>query len=96
MDKASQLTYWQGSMNHAMVLTGVHPDADKAKRWKIENSWGNKAGKDGYYVCSDTWFDKFVYQAVINKKHLSKEQLAEWEQAPIVLKPWDPMGSLAN
>lgn len=96
MDKASQLTYSQGSMNHAMVLTGVHLEADKAKRWKIENSWGNKAGKDGYYVCSDTWFDKFVYQAVINKKHLSKEQLAEWEQAPIVLKPWDPMGSLAD
>jgi bleomycin hydrolase len=83
-------------MNHAMVLTGVHLDEASPKRWKIENSWGNKGGKDGYYICSDTWFDRFVYQAVINKKHLSKEQLALWEKKPIVLKPWDPMGSLAD
>lgn len=96
MEKADQLTYSQGSMNHAMVLTGVHLADEVAKRWKIENSWGNKGGKDGYYICSDTWFDRFVYQAVINKKHLSKEQLALWDQRPIVLKPWDPMGSLAD
>ncbi|HKM02431.1 MAG TPA: C1 family peptidase [Bacilli bacterium] len=96
MAKADQLVYSQGAMNHAMLLTGVHLDGVNAKRWKIENSWGNKGGKDGYYVCSDTWFDKFVYQGVINKKHLSKEQLAMWNQAPIVLKPWDPMGSLAD
>lgn len=96
MDKASQLTYSQGAMNHAMVLTGVHLVDEKSKRWKIENSWGNKSGQNGYYVCSDTWFDKFVYQAVIHKKHLSEQQLTEWNQAPIVLKPWDPMGSLAD
>ncbi len=96
MAKADQLTYAQGAMNHAMVLTGVHLDEAGPKRWKIENSWGNKGGKDGYYICSDTWFDRFVYQAVINKKHLSKEQLALWEKKPIVLKPWDPMGSLAD
>lgn len=96
MDKASQLIYAQGAMNHAMVLTGVHLEEDVAKRWKIENSWGNKSGKDGYYVCSDSWFDQYVYQAVINKKHLTQKQLAEWNQAPIGLKPWDPMGSLAD
>jgi len=96
MDKAAQLTYAQGSMNHAMVLSGLHLDNEIVKRWKIENSWGNKGGKEGYYICSDTWFDRFVYQAVINKKHLTKQQLAMWEKAPIVLKPWDPMGSLAE
>lgn len=96
MSKADQLTYSQGAMNHAMVLSGVHLDNHTPKRWKIENSWGTKGGKDGYYVCSDSWFDRYVYQAVINKKYLSKEQLAMWEKAPIVLKPWDPMGSLAD
>lgn len=96
MNKAAQLTYSQGAMNHAMVLSGVHLDDEKSKRWKIENSWGTKGGKDGYYICSDTWFDKYVYQAVINKKHLSDNLLKEWEQSPIVLKPWDPMGSLAD
>ena len=47
-------------------------------------------------MMSDTWFDRFVYQAVINKKYLSAEQLAMLEQAPIELNPWDPMGSLAD
>ena len=48
---------------------------------------------------SDSWFDKFVYQAVINKKHLSddlKKTFEEGSKDPIQLLPWDPMGALAN
>lgn len=96
MSKEDQLYYSQGAMNHAMLLTAVHLDKELPKRWKIENSWGDKAGEKGYFLASDTWFDKFVYQAVINKKYLSKEQLKAWELKPIVLKPWDPMGALAK
>jgi bleomycin hydrolase len=96
MSKEDQLYYSQGAMNHAMLLTAVHLDEEVPKRWKIENSWGDKSGEKGYFLASDTWFDKFVYQAVINKKYLSKEQLKAWELEPIVLKPWDPMGALAK
>ncbi len=96
MSKEDQLYYAQGAMNHAMLLTAVHLDQTSPKRWKIENSWGEKAGEKGYFLASDAWFDCFVYQAVINKKYLSKEQLDAWKQEPIILKPWDPMGALAN
>jgi len=82
-------------MNHAMVLTAVHLEKNVPKRWKIENSWGDNNGSKGYYLASDSWFDQFVYQAVIHKKYLSKEQLQAWNEEPKVLKPWDPMGSLA-
>jgi bleomycin hydrolase len=44
----------------------------------------------------DTWFERYVYQAVINKKYLSEDQLKAWKKEPIILKPWDPMGSLAD
>jgi bleomycin hydrolase len=37
-----------------------------------------------------------VYQAVINKKYLTEAELKVWEKEPIELKPWDPMGSLAD
>jgi bleomycin hydrolase len=47
-------------------------------------------------MASDTWFDQYVYQAVIHKKYLSDAQLKAWEEKPKVLKPWDPMGSLAK
>ncbi|QWB95642.1 C1 family peptidase [Mycoplasmatota bacterium] len=96
MTKAEQLDYSQSAMSHAMVITGVHLDQDKSVRWKIENSWGDANGQKGYFLASDTWFDRFVYQAVINPKYLSDAQAKAWQQEPIVLKPWDPMGALAK
>ena len=45
---------------------------------------------------SASWFDQFTYQAVINKKYLTAEELAQYEAEPIELKPWDPMGYLAK
>lgn len=51
-----------------MVLTGVNLDeAGKPTRWKIENSWGDKNGEKGYYVCSDSWFDQYVFQAAVER-----------------------------
>ena len=45
---------------------------------------------------SDTWFDHYVYQAVINRKYLTEQQLADLAKEPKHLNPWDPMGSLAD
>ncbi len=95
LSKADMLDYSHSQMNHAMVLTGVSIKDEKPTKWKIENSWGDKSGKKGYYLASDSWFNKFVYQAVINKKYLSEKQLKAYDKKPIVLNPWDPMGSLA-
>ena len=84
------------AMNHAMVITGVNLTGGRPDRWRIENSWGDKAGVDGYFVMSDSWFDRMVYQAVVHKSYLSPEQLAALDQEPAVLQPWDPMGTLAD
>ncbi len=82
-------------MNHAMCLTGVHLKDGRPVRWKIENSWGDENGKKGYYICSDSWFDAYVFQAAIEKEYLG--DLAVFaEQEPVVLSPWDPMGTLAE
>ncbi|MCD7817979.1 MAG: C1 family peptidase [Lachnospiraceae bacterium] len=96
MTKAQRLDYGESLMTHAMVLQGVNLDENgKPNRWRVENSWGKEIGKDGYYVMSDLWFDEYTYQIVVNKKYLSKEILDAYAQKPIVLNPWDPMGSLA-
>lgn len=95
--KADRLTYGDSAMNHAMVILGVNIGSDgKPNRWRIENSWGKDAGSKGYYVCSDSWFDEFVYQAVVDKKYLKAKDRKLWEQAPVMLEPWDPMGTLAD
>ena len=96
MTKAERLDYGQSLMTHAMVFQGVNLDENgNPNRWRVENSWGDEPGKKGYYVMSDRWFDEYNYQVVVNKKYLSREALEAYESEPVMLKPWDPMGSLA-
>ena len=95
LDKAARLDYSESVMTHAMVFLGVNLVDGKPNRWKVENSWGDKAGQDGYYIMSDEWFGEYNYQIVVNRKYLTEEQNKMFDQDPILLKPWDPMGSLA-
>ena len=95
LDKAGRLDYGESLMTHAMVFLGVNLVDGKPNRWKVENSWGDKSGQDGYFIMTDDWFGEYNYQVVVNKKYLSAEQNAMFGQEPIHLKPWDPMGSLA-
>ena len=96
-DKGAMLDFRHSAMNHAMVITGVDLDgSDKPLKWKIENSWGESAGSKGYFVMSKTWFENFVYQAVVKTKYLKKEHVAAAKKTPIHLNPWDPMGTLAD
>ena len=96
MDKGESLDFRASAMNHAMCITGVAFKNGKPDKWKIENSWGAANGNNGYYYMSASWFDHFVYQAVVDKKYLSEAELKAYNAKPIELKPWDPMGSLAD
>ncbi|MBQ9197294.1 MAG: C1 family peptidase [Clostridia bacterium] len=95
ISKEDSLNYWFAAMNHAMVITGVNLVDGKPTRWKIENSWGDQNGEKGYYVCSDSWFDAYVFQAAIEKEYLG-DLAAFYDLEPIALAPWDPMGTLAD
>jgi len=95
MNKAERLDYGESVMTHAMVFLGVNLKDGKANRWKVENSWGDDRGNKGYYIMSDDWFSEYLYQIVVPKRYLTSEMLEAYNSEPIVLKPWDPMGSLA-
>ena len=83
-------------MTHAMVFMGVNLDEEgRSEPFAGRNSWGKDSGKDGYYMMTDEWFDEYMYQIVVNKKYLPEEIIREYESEPILLEPWDPMGSLA-
>jgi len=97
LDKGQRLQYGESILTHAMVFTGVNiNDQDQAERWKVQNSWGEKVGEDGFFIMSNDWFKEFNYEVVINKKYLSEADLKSYQKDPVVLKPWDPMGSLAK
>ncbi|RMZ73788.1 bleomycin hydrolase [Pyrenophora seminiperda CCB06] len=95
MSKAERLQTGDSQMTHAMVLTAVHVVDGKPVRWRVENSWSERAGDKGYFVMSDAWMDEFVYQAVVDPSVVSASVRKVLEQKPRMLERWDPMGALA-
>lgn len=94
--KAERLTYAHSMMTHAMVFTGVDIDAEGAPtKWRVENSWGESIGEKGFMIMTDAWFDEYMYEVLVRKELVPPAALAALDGAPIVLPPWDPMGSLA-
>ena len=71
-NKEDMLDFHASVMNHAMCLTGYNKKDGKTNRYKVENSWGEDVGNKGYFIMSSSWFDSFVYQAVILKKMKKK------------------------
>lgn len=74
---------------HCMIITGVNIVEGKITKWKIENSWGNKAGNQGYYVATDDWVKKYVHRIVINKKYLTAKQVNVLNKKAIKIEKWD-------
>ena len=97
LDKASRLDFGESLMTHAMVFEGVRfNERGNPMLWKVENSWGDDHGRNGFDTLADPWFDEYVYQVVVDKKYLTDEHRAALGEDPIVLASWDPMGSLAR
>lgn len=93
MSKKDRLKSRQAMVSHAMTLTGfdMADNNNTPIRWKIENSWGDKNGKDGYFVMTEDWFRDYTYEAVINKKYLPQKLLDIAAQKPVQLKAWDSL-----
>jgi bleomycin hydrolase len=94
--KEDRLLFKRTAMNHAMLFTGVDEEKGKPKKWRVENSWGEKGEGKGFYVMNDSWFDEHMFEVAARKSRLPARLRAALEQKPIVLPAWDPMGSLAE
>lgn len=91
MSKKERLETHQAAVTHAMTLTGYNMVNEQPDRWKIENSWGDKNGDQGYFVMSQDWFEQYTYEAVINKQYLTDEIRTIAQQTPTKLAPWDSL-----
>lgn len=92
MNKEERLMYRASGSAHVMTFTGVNLVDGRPNRWKVQNSWGQEAGKKGFYVMSDKWFDEYVLRVVINKKYATAKIIKAYEQEPILLSPWNTLG----
>jgi bleomycin hydrolase len=84
--------------NHAMVIIGYNYNHDKIERWEIENTWGDTEGNKGYLLMTNEWFHQYVYQVVVHKSLLNENEkkiLDNMKDAPRIIPPWDPLGTLA-
>jgi len=96
MDKAARLEYHQTRMTHAMLFTGVDVVDGQPRRWRVENSWDDKVGDKGFFMMNDSWFAEYMFEIAVPKSYLPEDLQRALDLEPIVLPPWDPMGSLAT
>ncbi len=96
LSKAERLLYHQTAMNHAMLFTGVDVVNGRPRRWRVENSWGDDIGRKGFFVMNDSWFDEHMFEIAARRSALPQHLQDALRQDPIILPPWDPMGSLAS
>ena len=63
---------------------------------RVENSWGEENGQQGYYTMNDSWFDEYTFEIAAHRDMLPADLRAALDLEPIVLPAWDPMGALAR
>lgn len=95
MSKEDRVRYGDSLMTHAMLLTGVDVVGESARRWRVENSWGDENGDKGFYTMDDSWFDAYVFEVAVRASALPAAYRAALAAEPLRLPAWDPMGALA-
>jgi bleomycin hydrolase len=96
LTKADRLLTGESLMTHAMLFTGVDIVDGAPRRWRVENSWGDKKGDQGFHTMNDNWFAEYVFEIAVRRSLLPPELQAALDGEPIVLPAWDPMGALAR
>jgi len=95
MTKAQRLQVGHSAMTHAMVFTGVDIVDGRARRYRVENSWGGDKADKGYFTMNESWFAEYVFEIAVPTADLPDDLRACLGRTPRVLPLWDPMGALA-
>ena len=96
-NKGDRITMRELQGNHAMALTGYNTDEKgRTISWQVENSWNYwdnlTPGLDGFLAMSQSWFEKYITQIVVNKKFLTRSFLNRYNNSSVEeLNPWDSM-----
>lgn len=92
MNKAERIMTFDSGSTHAMTLTAVDLNAEgKAKKWKVENSWGATNGQSGCIIMSDEWFREYMFRLVVDKAYVSEQIQQQYQQKPVMVMPEDPL-----
>ena len=94
MGRAEMIDAHETRNTHAMTFQGVELGTDgRPVAWRIENSWGKEACKDGYLVASAKWFRTYGGEVVVRREFVPAELLGLWDSAPVEeVDPWSAAG----
>ena len=94
MSRADMLDAHETRNTHAMTFQGVELGEDgRPVAWRIENSWGSDACKNGYIVASADWFRLYGGEVVVRREFVPDEILDLWDNAPVEeVEPWTNVG----
>lgn len=96
LSKADRLLHHQTLMTHAMLFTGVDLVDGRPRRWRVENSWGDEKADKGFWTMNDSWFAEHVFEIAVRRDALGEALSAAFDEEPVLLPSWDPMGALAR
>ena len=92
MDKAQRIATFDSGSTHAMTLTAVDLDSKgKAKKWKVENSWGASWGQQGCLIMTDRWFREYMFRLVVPNEYVPAKIMQAYQTAPVMVMPEDPL-----
>lgn len=91
--KAEMIDDRECGMTHCMAFQGVELGEDgKPVAWRVENSWGDDFGFDGYLVMDADWFRLYGGDVVVERRFLPQRILDLWDTLPLEdVDYWDNM-----
>ena len=92
MTKAERISTFESVSAHAMTLTAVDLDKNgKPRKWKVENSWGEGSGQQGYAIMTEDWFKEYMFRLVVDKKYVPENILKLKDEKPTMIPYDDPL-----
>lgn len=94
MGRAEMLDAHETRNTHAMTFQGVELGTDgRPVAWRIENSWGTDACRNGYIIASAEWYRLYGGEVVVRREFVPAEVLDLWDNAPVEeVAPWTNVG----
>lgn len=74
-------------------MTGISFDKEgNPTKYRVENLLNEDDRQ--FLVMTAQWFKEYVFAIVVDRKHVSEKVMKVYDEDPVELPAWDPLGNL--